>query len=187
MKRNVAFFILPFYLALFSSAQAADYAVITNQSSLSFVYKQMGVPVDGQFKSFTARIGFDPAKPAVAQTEIDLDLASIDAGSAEANDEVAGKAWFNAKAYPRAKFVATSVKALGGNRYEASGKLTLKGQTREVTAPFTFAPQGNQGVFDGSFILKRADFAIGEGIWADFGTVANEIQIKFHFLAKAVK
>lgn len=187
MKRRAPFFLLPIFLAMFANAQAADYAVIPDKSILSFVYKQMGVPVDGQFKNFSAKINFDPARLAAAQAEIDLDLASIDAGSAEANDEVAGKVWFNAKAFPRAKFVATGVKALGGNRYEASGKLTLKGQTREVTAPFTFAPQGNQSVFDGSFILKRADFAIGEGIWADFGTVANEIRIKFRFLAQAVK
>jgi polyisoprenoid-binding protein YceI len=174
-------------LALLANAQAAEYAVITDKSSLNFVFRQMGVPVDGHFKNFTAKISFDPARLAAAQAEIDLDLASIDAGSAEANDEVAGKAWFNAKAFPRARFIATGVKALGGNRYEASGKLSLKGQTREVTAPFTFAPQGNQAVFDGSFILKRADFAIGEGVWADFDAVANEIRIKFHFLAQAVK
>ena len=49
------------------------------------------------------------------------------------------------------------------------------------------AVQGSlaQGLVDGAFVLKRADFAIGEGSWSDFGTVANEIQIKFHFLAKA--
>lgn len=51
-----------------------------------------------------------------------------------------------------------------------------------MSAPFTFNPQG---LVDGAFVLKRADYAIGEGSWSDFGTVANEIQIKFHFLAKA--
>ena len=32
-------------------------------------------------------------------------------------------------------------------------------------------------------LALRGYFAIGEGPWADFGTVANEIQIKFHVLA----
>jgi polyisoprenoid-binding protein YceI len=185
MKRFI--FILPVVLAMLANAQAAEYAAITDKSSLNFVFRQMGVPVDGHFKSFSAKINFDPAKLAAAQAEIDLDLASIDAGSAEANDEVVGKTWFNAKAYPRARFVATGVKALGGNRYEASGKLTIKGQTRAVAATFSFAPQGTQAVFDGNFVLKRADFAIGEGVWADFDAVANEIRIKFHFLAQAAK
>lgn len=145
----------------------------------------MGVSVDGRFRGFTAAIRFDPAKPANAQATIDLDLASIDAGSDEANEEVAGKAWFDTRAYPRARFVSSAVRALGANRFEVTGTMSIKGRTREVSAPFTFTPQGSGGTFDGSFVLRRADFAVGEGSWADFGAVANEIQIKFHFLASA--
>ena len=168
--------------------QSAEFnAIATDKSSLVFVYKQMNVPVEGRFKKFSAQISFDPAKPAAAKAALDVDLASIDAGSSEADDEVAGKAWFNTKTYPQAKFVSTGVKALGGNRYEVSGKMSIKGRTQEVSAPFTFTPQGNGAVVDGAFVLKRADFAIGEGAWADFGTVANEIQIKFRFLASAGK
>jgi hypothetical protein len=36
-------------------------------------------------------------------------------------------------------------------------------------------------------VLKRADYGIGEGMWADFGTVANEVQIKFQLVAVASK
>jgi polyisoprenoid-binding protein YceI len=100
---------------------------------------------------------------------------------------VAGKQWFNTKAFPSARFVSSAVKPLGGNRYEVSGKLTIKGRSQEVTAPATFTPQGAAAAFDGSLTIKRADFAIGEGPWADFGTVANEIQIRFHILASSGK
>jgi polyisoprenoid-binding protein YceI len=174
--------------SMFSEANAAEFTSIkADKSALSFVYMQMGVPVDGHFKRFSAQFSFDPAKPAAANAIFDLDLASIDAGSEEANDEVAGKEWFNTKVFSQAKFVSTSFKALGGNRYEVSGKMNIKGRTKIVTAPFTFSSQGNTAVVDGAFSLKRADFAIGEGSWSDFGTVANEIQIKFHFLASAGK
>ena len=175
-------------LAFVPLAQAAEFnAVQADKSTLSFVYKQMGVPVEGRFKKFAVRIDFDPAKPAAAKAVLDVDLAGIDTGSADGNDEVAGKEWFDTKAHPQAKFVSSGVKALGGNRYEVSGMMSIKGRTHEVTAPFTFSPQGNAGVFEGAFVLKRADYAIGEGEWADFGTVANEIQIKFRLLASAGK
>ena len=175
-------------LALASLAQAADYASVQpDKSTLGFVYKQMGVPVDGRFKKFSVQLSFDPTKPATARAVFDLDLASIDAGNEEANDEVAGKDWFNTKAFPHAKFESTGFKALGGNRYEVSGKMTIKGRTQPVIAPFTFTSQGSSAAVDGTFVLKRADYAIGEGSWSDFGTVANEIQIKFHFLASAGK
>lgn len=173
-------------LVLTPGARAAEFnAIRADRSTLSFVFKQMGVPVAGSFKKFAARISFDPAQPGAAKAAIDLDLAGIDAGSPEANDEVAGKAWFNSRVFPRATFVSTAATALGGNRYQVSGNMTIKGRTRSVSAPFTFTQRGDGAAIDGTFVLKRADFAVGEGEWADFGTVANEIQIKFHFLATA--
>jgi polyisoprenoid-binding protein YceI len=175
-------------LALATGALAAEFnAVQADKSALTFVFREMGVPVDGRFKRFSAQLRFDPAKPAAAQAAIDLDLNSVDAGSDEANDEVTGKAWFDVKNYPQARFVSTAVKSLGGNRFELSGTMSIKGRSQPISAPFTYTPQPNGGSFDGAFVLRRADFAIGDGVWADFGTVANEIQIKFHFLASAGK
>ena len=171
-------------MVLTSTAQAAEYTAIqTDKSTLSFTYKQMGVAMDGSFKRFNAQISFDPTKPANAKATFDLDLASIDTGSEEADDEVKDKNWFNTKVFPRARFESTNFKPLGSNRYEVSGKMTIKGKTQLITAPFTFTPQGNNALADGAFTLKRADYGIGEGAWSDFGVVANEIQIKFHFLA----
>lgn len=156
-----------------------------DKSKVTFTFKQMGVAVDGKFRRFTPKISFDPARAEKASTTLEIDLASIDAGSDEANDEVKNPAWFNTKAFPTARFVSSAVRSLGGGKYEVSGTLTIKGRSKEATAPFTFKQEGAVGVFDGAFVIKRADFAIGEGQWADFGTVANEIQIRFHVLAAA--
>jgi polyisoprenoid-binding protein YceI len=159
--------------------------VLTNESSVTFFYKQIGVPLDGKFNKFAAQITFDPAKIANAQARLDMDVASIDTGSADGDEAVVGKLWFNAKAYPAASFVSTGLKALGGNRYEASGKLSIKGRTLDVVAPVTFQATGTRGIFEGGFTIKRLDYAIGEGEWTDLGTVANEIQIKFHIVVNA--
>ncbi len=173
-------------LSLAPAAQAIEFNQMQlNKSSLSFVSKQMNVPVEGRFKSFRSKLSFDPAKPAAAKAELEIDLASIDAGSKDADDEVANKAWFDTRAFPVAKFVSTSVKPLGGNRYEVAGKMTIKGRTQDLTTPVTVTQQGNSATFEGSLVLKRADYTIGDGIWADFGTVANEVQIKFRLLATA--
>jgi polyisoprenoid-binding protein YceI len=114
---------------------------------------------------------------------MEIDLASIDAGSSEANEEVVGRQWFDVKNHPSARFVSTGLKALGGGRYELAGKLTIKGRTRDAVAPLNFKQEGNRGIFAGSLVIKRADFAIGEGPWADFATVANEIPVRFHIVA----
>jgi len=168
------------------SAGATEFSqMLRDKSTVSFVSKQMGVPVEGGFRSFSTRIGFDPARPGAANVRIDIDLASIDTGSAPADEEVAGRQWFNAKDFPQASFAATGVKPLGGDRYEVAGKLSIKGRSRDVVAPFTFRQDGATGVFDGVFSLMRLDYAIGEGPWADTGTVANEVKIRFHVVAAA--
>ena len=169
-----------------SAAQAVEFNQLQlNKSALSFVSKQMNVPVEGQFKSFRSKLAFDPAKPAAAKAELEIDLASIDAGSKDANDEVANKAWFDTRAFPVAKFVSTSFKSLGGNRYEVAGRMTIKGRTLDLTTPVTLRQEGNSATFEGGLALKRADYGIGEGMWADFGTVANEVQVKFRLVATA--
>jgi polyisoprenoid-binding protein YceI len=78
-----------------------------------------------------------------------------------------------------ARFEATSLKPLGGNRYRVDGRLTIKGRTRDVSAPFTYTADAVGGTFAGQFSIRRADFAIGEGAWRDFGLVGNDIGIRF--------
>ncbi len=159
--------------------------VQTSDSAVTFGFRQMGVPLDGKFNKFSAQLSFDPAQLAKAQARIDIDLTSIDTGSAEGNEEVVGKKWFNVKDYPTASFVSTGIKALGGNRYQAYGKLSIKGRTQDVAAPVTFQSDGTRGIFEGAFEIKRLDYAIGEGEWTDVSSVANEIQVKFHVVVNA--
>lgn len=165
-----------------SPASGAEFTVLRPQQSIiSFVSKQMGVPVEGGFRKFTARIAVDPARPEAGTARIDIDLASIDTGSAEADAEVAGKAWFDTKNHPTASFVSGSIKQPGKGRYEALGKLTIKGKTLDVRAPFTLKQNADTLVIDGMFPIKRLDYGIGSGIWGDPDTVADEVQIRFHF------
>lgn len=173
-------------LAAAFPAHAVEYTQVQpEKSAINFIYKQMGVAVDGKFKRFASQLNFDPAKPAAAKATFDVELASVDTGAPEGDDEVAGKPWFNTKAFPTARFVSGSVKPLGGNRYEVAGQLSIKGKTQDVVVPATFTAQGKTGVFDGSFTIRRADFSIGEGTWAKFDIVANDVQIKFRITASA--
>lgn len=180
MKRLIA---LSMFLPIV--AFAVDYSKVQpDQSSIVFVSRQMNVPIEGVFKKFTAQMRFNPAKPETATAQIAIELASIDAGSEEANDEVKGKNWFNVAEFPKAEFISSSVKALGAGRYEASGKMSIKGKTAEMRAPFTLKEEKGTLSIDGGFSLKRLDFGIGSGLWSDTSVVADEVQIKFHFVVK---
>ena len=181
------FFLLVAFVLPLTAMSAEFNAVQQDKSSVSFVFKQMGVPVDGKFAKFAAKINFDPAQVTKATAQIDVELNSIDTGNGEANDEAKGKAWFNAREFPLARFVSSGVKALGGNRYEANGKMSIKGRTRDVVTPFTMRQEGSLIVLEGSIPLQRLQYAIGEGAWSDTGTVADEVQVRFRFTLSSAK
>ncbi|MBP6018039.1 MAG: YceI family protein [Burkholderiaceae bacterium] len=172
-------------LGTLGSAGAAQYTTLdATASHISFGYSQMGVGMEGRFGNVKAtQFSFDPATPETAQVAIEIPLASIDAGYSDANTELEKTEWLNLAAHPLAEFQSSTVQALGDNRYQVSGVLAIKGKIKEVTAPFTFKETGNTGIFEGSFTFQRADFGIGDGQWKDFSIVANDIQIKFHFVA----
>lgn len=165
-------------------ASANPLTVDLARSQVSFVSRQMNVPVEGRFQRFSAQIQFDAKKPEAARATLEIDTASIDAGSPEANAEVIRKPWLHTAQFPKASFVSSAVKPLGGDRYEVTGQLTIKGKTLPLTAPFTVRNQGGSQVFEGALVLKRLDFGIGDGPWNDPDTVANEVQIRFRFAAK---
>jgi len=50
--------------ALAAGAQAAlaQQQLVPAQSEVQFTARQMGVPLEGQFKKFSAQVAFDPAK-----------------------------------------------------------------------------------------------------------------------------
>jgi polyisoprenoid-binding protein YceI len=159
-------------------AQQRVNAVDLTKSEIRFVSKQMNVPVEGRFRRFTAQIDFDPARLAQSTAQVEVELGSIDTGSAEADTEVKTKGWFNVAAFPKATFLASSVKALGPNRYEVAGKLTIKGRSADVTMPFTTRQDGATTLFEGVFTLLRLQYNIGEGPWSDEDTVANAVQVR---------
>ena len=167
--------------ALAPAAFATEYTHLQpEQSDIAFSYRQMGVSMDGRFRSVAAtELSFDPARPEEARAVVEVALASIDTGSEENDAVVAGKDWLHSQAFPTARFELAGIEALGGDRYQATGTLSIKGTRRAVVAPATFSEQDGIGVLQGSFTLRRGDYAIGEGEWSAFDIVANDIQVSF--------
>ncbi len=170
------------------SAHAIDYeGIIAEQSTVSFRYTQMGVTLDGQFRQMDGQLSFDPAKPEEASAVIEIDLASITTGMREADSEVQDKAWFDTGNFPTARFESSAVTSIGEGRFEVAGTLSIKGMSRPVVVPATFRTDGDIAVFEGQFDLLRGDFSVGEGAWAKFDILANEIQVHFNIAAKAAR
>jgi len=157
----------------------APQKLIPAQSDIGFVFKQMGVPVEGHFKKFDAQINFDAAKPATSKVAFTVDIASATLGSPETDAELPKAVWFNTTKFPQATFASSGFKALGAGKYEVTGKLSIKGQSRDVVVPVTMTQSGAVTTAVGMFPIKRLGFKIGENEWADTSMVADDVQVKF--------
>ncbi|AMS32044.1 MAG: YceI family protein [Betaproteobacteria bacterium] len=156
---------------------SAQQKLLPAQSEIAFVSKQFGVPVGGKFKKFDAELAFDPKKADAARVSFTVDLLSADIGNNETEAELKKPGWFNSAKVPQATFTSTSVKALGGGKFEFAGKLAIKGISQPVVVPVTLTQNSGVTKAVGSFTLKRLDFKIGDGEWNDVSIVANEVAV----------
>ncbi len=173
-------------LALASSetAWATPLKIDVTKSSVSAVFKQIGVAVESRFMKFGAQIDFDAASPDASKASVDIDVGSFDLGDPDYNREVLKKEWFNAAQFPKAGFVSTKIRGNGPGKLEVSGKLTIKGKTTEVSFPMSVKKEGALQVFEGSLPIRRLTFNIGDGEWKDTSVVADEVVIRFRVFAK---
>jgi polyisoprenoid-binding protein YceI len=173
-------------LAMLSTAVQAEQKLIPAQSDITFVSKQMGVPVEGHFKKFDAQVAFDPAKPEAAKINLSVDVGSGTLGDPAVDSELVKPGWFGAAKYPQATFQSTQVKALGGGKFEVTGNLTLKGVSQSLKFPVSLSANGTTTLASGIVPIKRMAFHIGDGEWSDTSLVADEVQIKFKFALSGV-
>lgn len=165
-----------------NAAYAADW-VAQPGSTLGFSSSQQGEAFEGQFGKFTPQIRFDPKKLAESRFDVSIQLASASTHNAERDELLLGDEFFNAVKMPQARFVATKFRALGGNRYAADGALTLRGLSKPVSLVFTWT-SGASTVLNGEATLKRLDFKVGAGDWADTSVLPNAVKVKTRLLLK---
>jgi polyisoprenoid-binding protein YceI len=154
---------------------ATDY-VQAEGSTLAFGGMYQGEPFAGRFPGFETRMSFDPADLAAARLDVTIPLATATTGNPDYDGEMRGKAFLDAGAFPQARYTATRFRHLGGDRYAADGTLSLHGVEKPVTLTFSWTP-GAQPLLAGKATVRRLDFGVGAGDWADTGLIPDEIAI----------
>jgi len=158
-----------------TSSFAADY-VQAPGSTLTFATDYQGEVFVGRLPSFSTRLSFDPTRLAGSKLDVTIALASVTVGDPDGDDTLKGRDFFNVAQFPQARFSASTFRSLGANRYAADGTLSLRGASKPVTLTFTWTP-GARPVLTGKATLKRLDFGVGSGDWADTDLIPNEVAV----------
>ncbi|MDD8023609.1 MAG: YceI family protein, partial [Paracoccaceae bacterium] len=129
------------------------------------------------FRTFDARLAFDPADPQAMVLHATVDPASIETlfpdPGFDFNAVIAGPEFLDAAQFPEMRFDSTKITLTAPDRAALTGNLTLHGVTRPVTLRATFNggygghpmdPGGARVGFSATGTLFRSDFGMGFGI-----------------------
>ncbi len=159
---------------------AQTWQVDAAHSALTFTNTYQNVEYTGQFRRFKADINYDPGDLVHAKFDVSVDIASLDTRNSERDNTALGADFFDASKFPRAHFVTTAFRQAAGGNVIADGVLTLRGISKPVALTVTFAPHGDAATLDVTASLKRLDFGIGAGQWADPSMIGDGLTVHGH-------
>jgi len=159
-----------------TSALAADahYTLDPAKSSLEYQFTQAGALNKGKFTKYTVTLDVSADTP--SKLDVVIDMASLDTGDKERDDTLASADLFAVAKFPQSRFTSTQITKTA-NGYDAVGKLTIRGVTKDVHVPFTFRPA--DGALMGKVTLKRLDYGVGQGDWKATDQVGNDVAVTY--------
>jgi polyisoprenoid-binding protein YceI len=163
-------------------AAAPHYTLDQAKSSLEFAFTQAGALNKGHFGRFPVTMDFSADNLAASRLEVGVDVTSLDTGDKDRDDTLRGADLFSVSKFPQAHFSAAQI-AKTATGFEASGKLTIRGVTRDMRVPFTFRSASEAGAavgyMSGKVTIRRLDFGVGQGDWKATDQVGNDVTVSF--------
>lgn len=181
-----SFHLVPLLAAVSMTAPAAHadcWTSVPEGSSVSFIASQAGAALQGTFHKYDAQLCLDKNG---GWLHVSVQTGSVDTQLQELDEALRGADFFDATRWPAAVFQSDAVKPLGSGRYQLSGKLTIRDQTRDVTLPFSWTIQADSksARLEGQLRLKRLDYQVGQGQWADTHWVGDPVDLTFAVIFK---
>ena len=167
---------------------ASRYVLDPAKSSLEFTFTQAGARNKGRFKSLQVSMDFNPATLEASHLEVTVEIKSVDTGDQERDDTLRSAELFSVSKFPQAHFAAAQINRTAAG-YEAVGKLTIRGVTRDARVPFSFRTASENGAqvgyMSGNFLASRMSIRLGVDAMIWWGLVLEGIGATFSLVLAA--
>jgi polyisoprenoid-binding protein YceI len=137
--------------------------------------------INGTANGISGTVLIDPAQPEIVEGKIVVDAKTLTVSNSVMQEHMLGEEWLDATNHPEITFevkeVLNPVKNGNEGTADVKGVFTLKGVSKEITAPakVTYLPgrlaDRSNGQMEGDLIVIRTNFQISRG---DFGIKAGE-------------
>jgi polyisoprenoid-binding protein YceI len=163
-------------------AATPHYGLDPAKSSLEFTFMQAGAANKGHFTRFQVAFDFPAENLAASRLDVTIEMNSTDTGDQERDDTLKGADLFAVAKFPQAHFAASQINRTASG-YEAVGKLTIRGVTRDARVPFSFRTATENGAavgyMSGKTSVRRLDYGVGQGDWKATDQVGNDVAVSF--------
>ena len=161
------------------------FAIDKTHSEAIFQVRHLVTKVRGRFTDLAGSIAFDEASPVNSTVTFTIQAASIDTGTPDRDAHLRSQDFFHVEQYPAITFASTAIAARGGDQYDVTGDLTMRGVTKRITLPVTFLgkakdPWGNEKIgFETETTINRKDFGLTWNAALETGgfLVGDEVKI----------
>ena len=168
-----------------ASQAASKWAIDKAHSNVKFTVTHMVVSeVDGSFKVYDGTIEHTKPDFSDAKVNFTVDVNSIDTDNENRDKHLKSDDFFNAEKFPTMKFESTSMKPLGGNKYQLNGNLTIRDVTKPVTFDVTYggrldSQRGAKTGFKAKTTINRFDYNLKWDRATEAGSlvVAKDVEV----------
>lgn len=168
-----------------TSLFAQTWEIDRTHSSVGFNVTHMVISkVKGQFNTFSGTINFDGKDFSAASVDVTIDPKSIDTSNERRDGHLKSPDFFAADSLPEMKFKSTKITALGDNKFQMVGDLTMRGVTKPVTLNGEFRgtvamKEGAKAGFSASGKINRQDWGVSWSRSLDAGglVVSDDVEI----------
>ncbi len=179
------------FLAFSGNAQIRKLQVESNHSTIGFNISIANfTKVTGKFTDYEILVDWNDEKIVNSKISAVIQAASINTGIPERDTHLQSADFFDVSNFPTITFTSDSIRQRDFSNFEAFGKFTMHGITKDIILPFQIVKMdGNTIGFKCLRTIKRLDYEVGTEFkhtaMPDF--LSNEIEVEIYFWTKKKK
>ena len=166
-------------------AAPSEWEIDRAHSAVYFDIRHTYATVRGQFDDFSGKFIFDPENIGASECGMEVKVKSINTNIRKRDDHLRSDEFFAVKEYPTMTFQTEKIRQVDGNRFQAEGKLTVRGITKKIVVPFTYfgmkenplKPKQLVAGFEAKFTIDRLQYDVGTGKYYEMGVIGKDVDV----------
>ena len=132
-------------------------------TKVSFIIKNFGVNVDGDFSDVTIKTNFNSNNTSESYLNAEIVVKSITTGIKGRDKSILKKGYFDEENYKTIQLKSTKIEKKSEGKFILYANLTIKKTTKSIEIPLEVSETDSLLKMKANFIINRKDYKVGGG------------------------